>query len=967
MIQMRNLPRAASSAVNPIQPGIDAANFLAHTRHIQAMENELKQFEQYLLNPGTENAKDHLVFPLFQKLFGSKFKKESDAEGADLYIEGKLLVELKTEDFIKGFYQALHYVKKGLTFSAVCVVAQKFVAVWKVNSIPDFAKRLSAQADATVAPNDIGVKNARATSKAEKLEIFKSAIFKLDATDLEGLFNKGNDTDLRAFIQVLKNLDADRIQINRHNFIDQIEQLEKFFPDDQMGAIHCFYAIVGFWDVTSKVGTNEADEIFVVRGRDSKVSENLKIKPKFHEAFKKFVEQRFIFTNEGSGLTVDYYFSRFDEVITRIKPEYAKQHGIFFTDNNLSKFALWFVHEYFEKRLSDKYIVLDPAGGSGNLVTSWRGHLKRKIISELQPNLLKTIERRMKLDPDQLDGGFTIIPKTSKNEGLNFLDKSAEKYLSCLMNELKEQNFKFDKPIAFLLNPPYKNTDENEKERDQVEAAYAIDQSILDLTGEDAGRERYLAFLGQIINIARVQMGDIQLKQKELTDEIIPLPPPLDTTKVETPLILIFTPTSWLIPRPTYVDFRKIFDTYFKYETGFIILGSEFFKIAGRFPISFTIWSYRRNEKGNKNKVVLRNLTHLKGDDLAEIKWNQGVGYLETALKGIIKGAKNIELVQREDIREQLPFIANVSSGKMVRQTRLNLYRNKLKEEENIAIISGFPKKDDRHQRILDPYGYVDGSFVGFMDDNTPVRIRQDNYNRISNHPDSVWFRLDNNLKSGNKTRIHSGPTDKYGYCAFDVPTAQKLFVWFAITKSLNGKYPHWANQMDIWTPNIPAAKEQEFYSLCFAFGLAENRCVVTKFEKDNPVAGAPEVLVDNPLCPGNKESFWSTTLNREIVASPVLAGELVALVKLLYKKWNQNYTKGQFQYSVGLQDEPYFKYFDYKDFVTPHSGLIQIRKYAENKNAEDLLESFEKISAKTKEVREEIYRLLVEEFGYFE
>ena len=933
------------------------------------MENELKQFEKYLLDPGSENAKDHLVFPLFQKLFGSKFKKQSDAEGADIFIEGKLLVELKSDadDFLAAFYQGLHYAKKGLAFSAVCVVAQKFVAIWKINSIPDFAKKLSAEADGTDAPNDVGVQNARATSKAQKTEILKSAVFKLDSTDLEGLFKKNNDTELRAFVMMLKNLDAERLLINRQNFIAHIELLKKFF-DDPIDAIHCFYAIVGYWDVTSTVAFNkDSDEVRVCGKKGSLFSENIQIKPRDHDKFKKFVEQRFVFTNEGSGLTVDYYFSRFDEVITRIKPEYAKQHGIFFTDNNLSKFALWFVHEYFEKRLSDKYIVLDPAGGSGNLVTSWRGHLKRKIISELQPDLLQTIERRMKLDPDQLEGGFTIIPKTSKNEGLNFLDKSAEKYLNCLMNELKEQNFKFDKPIAFLLNPPYKNTDENEEVRDAVEAAYAIDPSILELTGNDAGKERYLAFLGQIINIARVQMGDKEAT--ELSFENVPLPAPLDKTKVETPLILIFTPTSWLIPRPTFVEFRKKFDTYFKYEDGFIILGSEFFKIAGRFPISFTIWSYQRSAKGNKNKVVLHDLTHLKSDDLA-INWNQGVGTLDTTLKAVIKGAKKIQLVQREDIREQLPFIANVSNGKTVRQTRLNLYRNKLKEEEGIAIISGFPKRDDRHQRIIDPYGYVDGSFVGFMDDNTPVRIRQDNYNRISNHPDRVWFRLDNDLKSGNKTRIHSGPTDKYGYCAFDVPTAQKLFIWFAITKSLNGKYPHWANQMDIWTPNIPAKKahlEKEFYSLCFAFGLAENRCVVTKFEKDNPVAGAPEVLVDNPLCPGNKESFWFTTLDHEIVASPVLAGELVALVKQLYKKWNQNYTKGQFQYSVGLQDEPYFKYFDYKDFVMPHSGLIQIRKYAEIHNATDLLELFEKISAKTKEVREEIYRLLVDEFNYFE
>ena len=167
--------------------------------------------------------------------------------------------------------------------------------------------------------------------------------------------------------------------------------------------------------------------------KGTQFSEELKIKPRFHDELKKFVESRFVFTNEGSGLTVDYYFSRFDEVITRLKPEYAKQHGIFFTDNNLSKFALWFVHEFFEKRLSDKYIVLDPAGGSGNLVTSWRGHLKHKIVSELQPDLLKTIERRMKLDPEQIEGGSPSFRRQPHNEGLNFLDKSAEQYVSCLM------------------------------------------------------------------------------------------------------------------------------------------------------------------------------------------------------------------------------------------------------------------------------------------------------------------------------------------------------------------------------------------------------------------------------------------------------------------------------------------------------------------------------------------------------
>ncbi len=106
------------------------------------------------------------------------------------------------------------------------------------------------------------------------------------------------------------------------------------------------------------------------------------------------------------------------------------------------------------------------------------------------------------------------------------------------------------------------------------------------------------------------------------------------------------------IPRPTYVKFRNIFDSYFKYEAGFIILGNEFFKIPGRFPISFTIWSYQHNDKGNRNKVILRDLTHLKHDDLA-INWNQGIASLETTLKAVIKGTKTINYsADRESIKE---------------------------------------------------------------------------------------------------------------------------------------------------------------------------------------------------------------------------------------------------------------------------------------------------------------------------
>lgn len=69
----------------------------------------------------------------------------------------------------------------------------------------------------------------------------------------------------------------------------------------------------------------------------------------------------------------------------------------------------------------------------------------------------------------------------------------------------------------------------------------------------------------------------------------------------------------------------------------------------------------------------------------------------------------------------------------------------------------------------------------------------------------------------------------------------------------------------------------------------------------------------------------------------------------------------------MGLKDEPYFKYFDYEDCLTRWSGLIQIKKYVENDGLKDIQDLFVIIQELTKKVREELYRLLVDEFRSFE
>jgi len=253
------------------------------------------------------------------------------------------------------------------------------------------------------------------------------------------------------------------------------------------------------------------------------------------------------------------------------------------------------------------------------------------------------------------------------------------------------------------------------------------------------------------------------------------------------------------------------------------------------------------------------------------------------------------------------------------------------------------------------------------MDNNTPVRVLMDTLKRINTKPDRVWLQLLPTFIGTNSTKVQSGPQDKYAYCAYDLESAKATFIWFSITKALNGKYPLWANQYDIWQPKITEKTADYFYALCFAFVLAENRCVVTKFEKDNPVKGAPEVFVDNPLSTNNSESFWSVTLDKQVKQEDEIAFKLVNKIKELYRTWNFNYWKSQYLFNVGLKDEPYFKYFDYQDFLTPNSGLIQIKKYTQQLGLNDLEIIFNEINELTKLVKDKIYDLLVNEYQYFE
>ena len=111
-----------------------------------------------------EDARRPLLYPFFKKLFSDRMRIESAACGADVYVDGQLIVEAKTDfsQWLVGFYQALHYQKKyGLSYHTVMVIANGFVGIWKLNKLPEYVTILSKTSDPHTAPNEIGKVNAK--------------------------------------------------------------------------------------------------------------------------------------------------------------------------------------------------------------------------------------------------------------------------------------------------------------------------------------------------------------------------------------------------------------------------------------------------------------------------------------------------------------------------------------------------------------------------------------------------------------------------------------------------------------------------------------------------------------------------------------------------------------------------------------------------------------------------------------
>ena len=862
------------------------------------------------ISQSQEKANEDKIIQYFRSLYPN-FTRQKNAEGADGYVPGYFVLELKGKksDWLSGFFQGLAY-KKNLNFSLVVVASKSFLSIWDIKKIEDWIIPEVLELRESKAPNIVGKELAKKYKNQEN-SILKKSIFYFKNELLE---KDSLNKEIEKFETILKNGKVVRLPITTKNFDKILKRMKVFFDSKEpKKAVRAFYSMLFAWNENSvlKISRKNPDQATL----EGETIEGLI--PGKRSEFRNFVESYYIHASEN----IDDFFAKYDIALAAVDEDLRKKHGVFFTDLDLSRFAMWFVR----KKLGDigkNYLVIDPACGSGNLITNWKSPLKlrHKVVSEINHELLYIVEKRMKRD-DWHSGRFTVVPKVFENKGLNFLDKSAEEYLRILTKYLISKGHSSDKPIAFLCNPPYKGGDE--QFTSSIE--YEIDKTILNVTGKHGSSERYCSFLAQMRLICKAAKNN-------------GLP--------ENSILLLFTKTAWLTQRDSFGKIRKEMLSVFEDIDGFIVNGKEFFNLSGEFPIAFTIWKYRgENAKLDSNREVeLLDLTFLKKSDLSSVHW--------TSLDRLNESCRGFE-------EEGCRFKIGIKTKDMVSwlgQKRKDVIRSKRSDEHDKATVGGLPKNDKRRKN-RSAYGELTGERIGFMGDLTPVRINQEKY---FNNP---WFRLNKQFMDVNKNRCASGPIDKMSYAAFDFESARKSFFWFSLGKTFASNkhsYPMYVDNENLWPIDVKKIKD-EVLKICFSIGFAENECIEATFPANNPVAGTSEITINNPMTPLNEHSFWCEYM-QSYFNTPFkdIDDQLVQAVNHLFQEWKKEFNDNP-EIHVDYK-KPYF--IRENKILTKQAGIKQIKDYAIYYKRENLEIAYRDIQKKLDIVKEKFHAMLMDENG---
>ena len=252
---------------------------------------------------------------------------------------------------------------------------------------------------------------------------------------------------------------------------------------------------------------------------------------------------------------------RFAEISDRlIEDTNRRNKGEFYTPTLFVDYAHKMISETLGENWKNEYVVWDNCCGTKNLTRDYR--FKELYCSTLEKAELDISE---KYNPEGMSFCFDFLndPIVGRDSLMGVYDDKLPKGLKDALLE--------NKPIVFLLNPPYGKATGAGGNLDAGTSHTKV-KKLMQKENLD-GSEFIKQFLWRIVDIKR---------KFNLTNAYIG----------------IFTKPTWLI-KPQSYNFRKLFLNNFKYENGVMFQASEFANVSALWGITFNIWKCGISEERN--------------------------------------------------------------------------------------------------------------------------------------------------------------------------------------------------------------------------------------------------------------------------------------------------------------------------------------------------------------------------------
>lgn len=239
-----------------------------------------------------------------------------------------------------------------------------------------------------------------------------------------------------------------------------------------------------------------------------------------------------------------------------MKNEERRRKGVYYTPTAFVDLAHKYISDTFGSDWKEKYIVWDPAWGTGNLTRDYK--FKELYCSTLEASDIHTANQ-MGYNPEATKFQFDF---------LNDDDSKVPQSLQDAINSGKE--------ILFLINPPYATAANMGETHKKNASKNNINNFMINNNWGKASQNLYAQFLCRITEYQKINKN---IK------------------------IAVFCPPLFLTGG-SFDSFRSKFLNQFNFKNGFLFKASHFSDVSSDWGISFILFDYGKNKNLFNLEVV---------------------------------------------------------------------------------------------------------------------------------------------------------------------------------------------------------------------------------------------------------------------------------------------------------------------------------------------------------------------------